>query len=273
MRSVLEKLLQRIQGYAPIGSAGYTMPDLGLATAISFRDLPKETIKNLKIIGQSAHDNNYVVFIDKSEPKREIRLHVGPHTKGAIVVLGDDLTVCGDYELHSSEQTVIISGGTPRVGHSGRFHAKLWATKALFFVGRGSTTNGAYAIVSGASRSIIIGDDCMLADGIHISTHDQHAVIDLKENLQINSARSVLIEPHVWVGRMSSISKGATVGLGSIIGAHSLVTSRVERMTSVGGVPARLIRRDVTWDRFENMEETTINRVRRLAEQVAEPSA
>jgi acetyltransferase-like isoleucine patch superfamily enzyme len=40
----------------------------------------------------------------------------------------------------------------------------------------------------------------------------------------LNPPVNVLIEPHVWVGQVATILEGVRVGLGSIIGAKSLVT-------------------------------------------------
>lgn len=50
------------------------------------------------------------------------------------------------------------------------------------------------------------------------------------------------IEHDVWIGANSFICQGVTLGIGSVIGAGSVVLSDVPPFTIVAGVPAKLIR-------------------------------
>jgi acetyltransferase-like isoleucine patch superfamily enzyme len=59
--------------------------------------------------------------------------------------------------------------------------------------------------------------------------------IDLKEN-------PVVLCDDVWIGCMSIIFPGVTVGLGAVVGAGSVVTKDVPPYTIVAGNPARVIR-------------------------------
>jgi acetyltransferase-like isoleucine patch superfamily enzyme len=95
-----------------------------------------------------------------------------------------------------------------------------------------------------------IGRDCMLSDDINISATDQHAIVDLETGVHLNKdKRDVIIGDHVWIGRRVSVLSGITIGHGAIIGAGSIVTRDVPPQCAVGGNPARLIRRNVTWSR------------------------
>lgn len=59
--------------------------------------------------------------------------------------------------------------------------------------------------------------------------------IDLSED-------SVFIHDDVWIGAMSMVLKGVTIGEGAIVGAGSVVTKDVPPWTIVAGNPAQIIR-------------------------------
>ncbi|MGD0821855.1 MAG: acyltransferase [Desulfomonilia bacterium] len=61
-------------------------------------------------------------------------------------------------------------------------------------------------------------------------------------------AKEIIIKDHCWVGHNVTILKGVTIGEGSIVGAHSVVTKDVEAHTMVAGVPARKIKDNVIWE-------------------------
>ncbi len=57
----------------------------------------------------------------------------------------------------------------------------------------------------------------------------------------------IVIGDHVWVGMNVTILKGVTIGTGAIIAAGSVVTHDVPEHTLVGGVPAKVIKTEVSW--------------------------
>lgn len=52
----------------------------------------------------------------------------------------------------------------------------------------------------------------------------------------------VVIEDNVWIGEFAAILKGVTVGKGSIIGSHCVVTQDVPPYSIVVGNPARVVK-------------------------------
>ena len=114
----------------------------------------------------------------------------------------------------------------------------------------------------------MVGDDCMFARNVTIQTHDQHAVVDMTTGALRNPPQDVFLEPHVWVGEGATIGKGVIVGLGSIVGAKSLVLKSCPRFVSVGGVPAKVLVSDVTWDRFAIPSKDIVDRMKAMAARV-----
>lgn len=96
---------------------------------------------------------------------------------------------------------------------------------------------------------IAIEKDCMLSSGIRISTTDSHSIISLDTNKRINEAGSVLIENHVWIGHNATICKGIHIGHDTIIGTNSVVTHDIPPSVVAAGVPARIVKSNVTWNR------------------------
>lgn len=150
----------------------------------------------------------------------------------------------------------------------GKWMAQMWARGAVLFIGAGSTTNGNSYVISGDGRCIIVGDDCMFASNIHLSTHDQHAVADLASKQMVNHPEDLVVEPHVWLGRNVTVGKGVVIGLGSVVGAHALLIRDCPRFSIVGGVPAKVLRMEATWDRSSILRPATIDRVCALADVV-----
>jgi galactoside O-acetyltransferase len=63
--------------------------------------------------------------------------------------------------------------------------------------------------------------------------------------IEFSAIRSspVIIKKHVVIGTNSTILPGVTIGGGSAIGAHSLVTSDIEESTIAFGIPAKSVKK------------------------------
>lgn len=96
--------------------------------------------------------------------------------------------------------------------------------------------------------SIRIGRGCLMSN-VEIRTSDMHSIVDLISGDRINPAKNTVIEDHVWLGESVTIYKGVTIGSGSVVGGHSVVSSPVPSYTLVSGVPAKVIRNRISWQR------------------------
>lgn len=104
-------------------------------------------------------------------------------------------------------------------------------------------------LIASEGAEIKIGDDAMIASDVEIRTDDSHAIYDVKSGRRINPARSVEIGDHVWIGKYVAILGGASVGPGSVIGFRSIVTKKFPNNCIIVGSPARVIRKDIAWER------------------------
>jgi acetyltransferase-like isoleucine patch superfamily enzyme len=91
--------------------------------------------------------------------------------------------------------------------------------------------------------SIKIGENVAIAEDVIIRDSDNHPVNNGHENI----SKPIVIGDKVWIGMRATILKGVTIGDGAIIAAGSVVTKDVAPGTLVGGVPAKLIKKDVIW--------------------------
>lgn len=248
-----------------IGKPGYAVPNLQNPVVATFEDIAAGKISKVRIASGPASSDNLFVVEDGATLTAELRIHATEMTHGAVVIVGKDLTLHGDVRLFASNQTVILSGGRPEVGHYGKFDALLWGDEQILFVGAGCSTNGNTYVASVPGSEIIIGDDCMFAETVHLSTSDQHAILDMETGEQLNSPGDIILEPHVWLSRLVTVAKGVVIGMGSVVGAHSFVNRAIPRFSVAGGVPAKIIRHNTTWDRVLNSRPYTVKKLQDLA--------
>lgn len=116
-------------------------------------------------------------------------------------------------------------------------------------IGENTTFVNAHIAVTENGKSIEIGNDCMLAYDIEIRTGDSHSIIDVNTDNRINHAQNVKICDHVWIGADVKILKGVSIGKNSIIGTGSIVTNSIPDNCVAAGIPAKIIRNNVTWER------------------------
>ena len=96
---------------------------------------------------------------------------------------------------------------------------------------------------------IEIGRDCMFSSDIRMDVSDMHSIIELETGVRINPPGNISIGDHVWVGHGVFITKGVCIGSNSVIGARSVVTKDIPANALAVGCPAKVLRKNITWDR------------------------
>lgn len=126
---------------------------------------------------------------------------------------------------------------------------------AQIIIGDDFSINSTYQIVVCEYTSILIGDDCMFSYDVVLYSNDSHSIFDLNTGENINSTRElsklrkIVIGDHVWLGVRSIILYNSEIGNGSIIGAMSLVKSKIPNNCIAVGIPARVKRENIAWER------------------------
>jgi acetyltransferase-like isoleucine patch superfamily enzyme len=110
--------------------------------------------------------------------------------------------------------------------------------------GHGSITIGDYALICpgvriSSAESIVIEDNCMLANGAYLTDADWHGIYD---RVSLGQARPIHLAKNVWVGDSAIVCKGVSIGENSIIGAGAIVVEDVPPNCIAAGNPAQVVR-------------------------------
>ncbi len=111
-----------------------------------------------------------------------------------------------------------------------------------------TSTNPVY-MTCAEKTQIRIGDDCMFTTNNQIRTDDAHAIYDVNTGKRINKSKDIIIGKHVWIGYRATLLAGTEIGDGSVIGAFSLVKKKFPNNCVIAGVPAKLVKKDIFWER------------------------
>lgn len=99
--------------------------------------------------------------------------------------------------------------------------------------------------------SINIGNDCMFSSNITLMPYDFHTIFDKTTKEVVNKHKTgINIGNHVWLCQSVAVLKDVTIPSNTIIAYGSIVTkSFAEENTIIAGNPAKIIKRNVNWDR------------------------
>lgn len=103
---------------------------------------------------------------------------------------------------------------------------------------------------------ILIGNDVIIATNVRIFDNNNHPTSPTQREMMSHNDfygelwtwkyaehKPVVIGDNVWIGEFSAILKGVTIGKGSIVASHSVVTKDVPPYVIVAGNPARVVKR------------------------------
>ena len=100
-----------------------------------------------------------------------------------------------------------------------------------------------------------IGNDCMFSTDIVFLTSDGHTVFDKDTREVLNKPYGITIHDHVWIGRNVQLQKNTEIPSNCIVGSHAVVTKKfTEEYTAIGGCPAKVIKRNIHWDRRHTVD-------------------
>ncbi len=143
--------------------------------------------------------------------------------------------------------------GTLTIGHNRRVKGGLWGIRvgqdATVSIGDNVSSTGVCIVSAVEGVTVRIGNDVMIASQNQIRADDGHPIFDVHTGLRVNPAEDITIGNHVWLALGSIVLAGGRVGDGTVIGLNSLVTGKVPNNCIAVGSPARVVRRDIAWER------------------------
>lgn len=162
---------------------------------------------------------NRVVLGDECE-LNNVKIHFTGNN--STLILGDKAQWRGRIRIEGDNRTVSIGSGTACVD------ADIFCSDADVYIGRG----------------------CLISRKVEIRTSDQHELIDMATDTQLNNPGGVSLGEHVWLCAHVIIGKGAHISRGSVVGTMSFVNQKFkEPNVVVAGVPARIVRHGIRWNR------------------------
>lgn len=151
--------------------------------------------------------------------------------------------------------TVVFHGdhGSVTVGHNAtvgkpKLSLRIGHRGAVHLGNNVSTTTPLFASAA-EGATISVGDDVMFATHVQLRTDDSHAIYDVASGNRVNPSQDITIGDHVWVGYESVVLGGVSIGSSSVVGLRSIVTGDIPANCVAAGVPARVVKQGITWER------------------------
>ncbi|WP_269225988.1 acyltransferase [Flavobacterium eburneipallidum] len=171
---------------------------------------------------------NNLIFIHPENRLNNCLLHISGNN--CHIIIGEHCI------LSNTELWIEDDGGTIEIGYR-------------------TTIEGGH-IAATEGKAIAIGEDCMFSHRIEIRNGDSHAIYDKESKQRINTAQSIVVGNHVWLGADAKILKGASIADNSIVATGAIVTGKHEDSDAIyGGIPAKKIKEGITWIRERSLKE------------------
>lgn len=203
------------------------------------KNLLKKIYYYYAVVRDCGNDN--IIKYDKNIFKGKLTITIfGNNNKISIdasCILNDvDIIIWGDNNVFTMDKDSKIQVGRIKM-YDG----------ATISIGRNATFQEVSFVMKG--KRCVIGIDCMFSDGIKIRNIDGHKIVDKSTNEIMNPPQDIILGNHVWIGQDVTILKNAKIHDGSIIGCKALVTGNIESDCIAVGIPAKVIKNNVTWIR------------------------
>ena len=159
-----------------------------------------------------------------------------------------------DLDLNSDSYCSADVPGSVKIGEKCRIFAHLYTQNdGKITIGDNTCIYGHTVI--GSVKDISIGNCVIISNHVHIYDNNNHPTSpEVRRQMCLegfdgdawrwdrSDSAPINICDNVWIGEYSAIMKGVTVGEGSIVAAHSVVTKDVPPYSIVAGNPARVVK-------------------------------
>lgn len=157
--------------------------------------------------------------------------------KASNIIIGNNVSIFGDIDIRNRENGRIVIEDDVKIDNDCRFVA---ANDAVLTIGKG-TGIGPFCIFN-CGVDVTVGRDCLIAQAAHIQSSEHgYAKGELIKN-QRHTYGKITIGDDVWLAANVTVTKGAEIGGGCVVGTKSLVRKgRYEENSVLAGTPARKI--------------------------------
>lgn len=155
--------------------------------------------------------------------------------KAKNITIGDDVCFLGNIDLRNRENGKIIIGNQVALEDNVRLVS---ANDSILKIGN-NTGIGSFTIIN-SGVDIIIGEHCLISGMCYIQSSDHGIQKDKLIVEQNHTYGKIAIGDDVWIGSNATITKGAILKDGCVVGAKSLVKAgEYEENSILVGVPAK----------------------------------
>lgn len=214
------------------------------------KNIIRTFFKKYKVVGK----NNRIII--KTDNKDIVLTKYKKFAGLDIEIMGSNNTITLTPETIFKSSKIIIDannanisfGTSPEINNLSVF-VRLGKNQKLKW-GNGSTITGGYVELCETDAAVTIGQDCMIGWHVSIVATDFHAVLDKKTKRVLNGPGNVVIGNKCWLGHGVRLLKNANIPDNTIVGAESVVTKKFkDNYTVIAGNPAKVVKRNVCWDR------------------------
>lgn len=214
------------------------------------QNIRQTLFKKYKIVGK----NNRIIIKDGKKDvvlkkhKRISGLDIEIHGSNNTITLTPETIFKSSKIIIEADNANLSFGTSPEINNLSVF-VRLGANQKLKW-GNDSTITGGYIELCETDASVTIGQDCMIGWHVSIVATDFHAVLDKKTKKVLNGPGNIIIGDKCWLGHGVRLLKNAKIPNNTIVGAESVVTKKfTETYTVIGGNPAKIVKKNVCWDR------------------------
>lgn len=105
------------------------------------------------------------------------------------------------------------------------------------------------------TNRISFGDEILVGWNVSFITDDGHTII--VDGLRKDREKPIVIGDHVWIASDTKIAKGTIIADDCVVAQNSLVnTLFYEKGSLIGGIPAKVIKHNVSWVKYMKDEKT-----------------
>lgn len=173
------------------------------------------------------------------------RFHKDIRGTGNKVIIGKKTVVNNSKLIISGSNNTVEIGDQVRIGKNSSF--RIVGNNLTIRIGNRTTTNSCIEF-NAHNANIFVGDDCMIANHVHIRTSDDHDILDRETNQVLNPSKDVIIGNKVWLTPETIVMKGVHVGDGAILATRTIVTHDVAPHTIVAGIPGKCTKTNISWN-------------------------